>query len=167
MTERVFCQSWRLARSVILLSLLGLGCQSQVVSIDMRKLHLHQNDGTSLPEQISLMPVASVGSLPKSVRSRIPEMSNPGGSFDATDVVILPGTPARRLVFGGISDRYCLVHYEYGGIAHGYTTALFALSGNQSIPLWVHSGGRYESLDQFAKEADRHKLTNEVDDAIL
>jgi hypothetical protein len=53
-------------------------------------------------------------------------MSNPGGSFAATDVVILPGTPTRRLVFSGISDRYCLVHYEYGGIGHGYMTALFA-----------------------------------------
>jgi hypothetical protein len=166
MTQRVLCQSWRLVRSVILLSLLGIGCRSQVVSIDMRKLHLHQN-GTSLPEQISLIPVGSVGSLQKSVRSRIPKMSNPGGSFAATDVVILPGTPTRRLVFGGISDRYCLVHYEYGGIGHGYKTALFALSGNQSIPLWVHSGGRYDSMDQFAKETDQGELTNEVDDAIF
>ena len=166
MTERVFCQSWRSVRSAILLSLVGIGCQSQVVSIDMRKLHVDQN-GTSLREQISLMSVASVDSLPKSVRSRIPKMSNPGGSFAATDVVILPGTPTRRLVFGGISDRYCLVHYEYGGIAHGFMTALFALSGNQSIPLWVHSGGRYDSLDQFAKETDRRELTNEVDNAIF
>jgi hypothetical protein len=166
MTQRVICQSWRLVRSVILLSLLGIGCRNQVVSIDIRKLDLRQN-GTSLPEQISLVPAGSVGSLPKSVRSRIPKMSNPGGSFAATDVVILPGTPTRRLVFGGISDRYCLVHYEYGGIGHGYMTALFALSGNQSIPLWVHSGGRYDSLDQFAKETDRAELTNEVDDAIF
>lgn len=166
MTERVFCQSWRLVKFVILLSLLGIGCRNQVVSIDTRKLPLHQN-GTLLPEQISLMPVGSVSSLPKSVRSRIPKMSNPGGSFDSTDVVILPGTPTRRLVFGGISDRFCLVHYEYGGIAHGYMTALFALSGNQSIPLWAHSGGRYDSLDQFAKETGRGELTNEVDDAVF
>jgi hypothetical protein len=166
MTERVFCQSCRLVRFVTLLSLLGIGCRSQVVSIDLKKLHLHQN-GASLPEQISLMPLRSVGSLPKSVRSRIPKMSNRGGSFAATDVVSVPGTPARRLVFGGISDRYCLVHYEYGGIAHGYMTVLFALSENQSIPLWVHSGGRYESLDQFAKETDQGELTNEVDNAIF
>jgi hypothetical protein len=166
MTKRVFCQSWRLVRSVILLSLLGIGCQSQVVSIDMRKLHLHQN-GTSLPEQISLVPVGSVGALPKSVRSRIPRMSNPGGLFAATDVLILPGIPTRRLVFGGISDQYCLVHYEYGGIAHGYMTALFGLSGNQSIPLWANADGRYESLDQFAKETDRRALRNEVNDTIF
>jgi hypothetical protein len=166
MTERVLCQSLRIVRSAILLSLLGIGCRSQVVSLDLKKLHLHQND-ISLPEQISLVPVGSVGSLPKSVRSRIPKMSNPGGRFAATDVVILPSTPTRRLVFGGISDRYCLVHYEYGGIGHGYMTALFALSDNQSIPLWAHAGGRYDSLDQFAKEADRRELTNEVNDAIF
>ena len=134
------------------------------VSIDLTRLAV-RND-PSQPAQLPLIPARSVQALPGSVRTRIPKMSNPGGRFEASDVGPFDA-PRRRLIFGGISDRYCLVHYEYGGIAHGYTTALFALSGNQSIPLWVHSGGRYESLDQFAKEVDRHELTNEVDDAIL
>jgi len=56
-------------------------------------------------------------------------MSNPEDRFEAGDVSFF-NLPRRRLVFGGISDRYCLVHYEYGGIAHGYLTALFELSGN-------------------------------------
>jgi len=59
------------------------------------------------------------------------------------------------------------VHYEYGGVAHGYLTVIFALSGNQSIPLWAHAGGRYTSLEQFAKETDRDELTNEVNEAVF
>jgi hypothetical protein len=93
-------------------------------------------------------------------------MSNPGGPFEAGDVSFF-NTPRLRLVFGGISDRYCLVHYEYGGYAHGFKTVLFALSGNQSIPLWAHGGGRYASLAQFAKETDPDELTNVVNDAIF
>jgi len=84
--------------------------------------------------QISLTPLKSVDSLPESVRSRIAKMSNPGGRFDAGDVGAFD-TPRRRLVFAGISDRYCLVHYEYGGIAYGNRTALFEIAGDQSSPL--------------------------------
>jgi len=172
MTGRLRANLRRLVASAFLLPLLGTGCQShgakseELVSVDLTRLKLNQND-ISLPAQIPLVPIKSVRLLPESVRSRIPKMSNPGGRFAATDVVILPGTPTRRLVFGGISARYCLVHYEYGGYAHGFKTVLFALSGNQSIPLWAHAGGRYASLAQFAKETDPDELTNEANDAIF
>ena len=95
-------------------------------------------------------------------------MSNPGGPFNATDVeAFFFDTPRRRLVFGGVSDQYCLVHYEYGGIAHGYMTVLFELSGSQSRPLWAHASDRYASLEQFVKEADAGELMNEVSDAVF
>jgi hypothetical protein len=165
--------NWRrIALFAFLLPLLGIGCKQhwakseELVSLDLTRLNLHQNDA-SLPAQISLVPIKSVRLIPESVRSRIPKMSNPGGRFQAGDVEFIPGTPTRRLVFGGISDRYCLVHYEYGGWGHGYKTALFALSGGQSVPLWVHAGSRYASLNQFVKETDPDELTNEVKDAVF
>jgi len=160
-----------LVTSAFLLPLVGIGCQShgakskELVSVDLRRLNPRQTE-TSLPAQISLLPIKSVQLLPESVRSRIPKMSNPGGPFEAGDVSFF-NLPRRRRVFGGISDRYCLVHYEYGGIAHGYPTALFELSGNQSKPLWAHAGGRYASLDQFAKETDPDELTSEANYAIF
>ncbi len=171
MTARMSANLRRLIASAFLLPFLGIGCQShgakskELVSVDLTRLKLRQND-TSLPAQISLVPIKSVQLLPVSVRSRIPKMSNPGGPFEAGDVSLF-NAPRRRLVFGGISDRYCLVHYEYGGIAHGYLTALFELSGNQSKPLWAHAGGRYASLGQFAKETDPDELTNEVNEAVF
>jgi hypothetical protein len=64
-----------------LLPLLGIGCQShgakskELVSVDLTRLKLHQS-GTSLPAQISLVPIKSVRLLPESVRSRIPKMSS-------------------------------------------------------------------------------------------
>lgn len=171
MTGRLRANLRKLIAFTFLLPLLGGGCQehraksNELVSLDLTRLKLGQND-TSLPAQISFVPIKSVQLLPESVRLRIPKMSNPGGPFDAGDVSFF-NTPRRRLVFGGISDRYCVVHYEYGGIAHGYMTALFEVSGNQSKPLWAHAGSRYDSLEQFAKEIDPHELTNGVDDAIF
>jgi len=172
MTGQLWANLRKLAASTFLLPLLGVSCQShaaksrEVVSVDLTRLQLRQNDA-SLPAQISLGATKSVRSLPESVRSRIPKMSNPGGPFNDSDVSFLFDTPRRRLIFGGVSDRFCLVHYEYGGVAHGYLTVIFALSGNQSIPLWAHAGGRYTSLEQFAKETDRDELTNEVNEAVF
>src|SRR5260370_35428637 len=154
MTGRLRANVRTLIVCAFLLPLLGIGCQShgakskELVSVDVTRLKLRQSD-TSLPAQVSLVPIKSVQLLPESVRSLIPKMSNPGGPFEAGDVSFF-NTPRRRLVFGGISDRYCLVHYEYGGIAHGYLTALFELSGNRPKPLWAHAGGRYPSPDQVA-----------------
>lgn len=171
MTSRSSANLRSLVTSAILLALLGLGCQSHsakskdAVSVDLTRLQLPQND-PSLPAQISLVPIKSVRSLPDSVRARIPKMSNPGGLFNAGCVSILC-IPSRRLIFGGISDRYCLVHYEYGGFAHGYTTALFAVSGSQSAPLWVHGGIKYASLELFAKETNPDELTNQLSNGIV
>lgn len=162
----------RLVVSTILLVLLGVGCRNHgakskdAVAVDLIRLQLRRNN-PSLPAQISLVPMKSVGSLPDSVRLRIPKMSGPGGPFNATDVSIFFDAPRRRLIFGGVSDQYCLVHYEYGGIAHGYRTVLFAIAGSQSTPLWAHAGGRYASLEEFAKETDADELTNEVNDAVF
>jgi hypothetical protein len=138
---------------------------TEPVSIDLTKLHV-QNDSSQLT-QISLTPIKVVQFLPESVKSRIPKMSNPGGPFNASDVSGFFDTPRRRLIFGGISDRYCLVHYEYGGIAHGHKMALFEISGNQSMLLWAHAGGRYSDLIEFAKETDPKELTNEMKDAVF
>lgn len=169
MTRQLTPKSRILVACVFLVPLVAVSCrrhQPQSVesaSIDLTKLRV-QND-SSQPTQISLIPTWSVQSLPESVRSRIPKMSNPGGRFNATDVGAFDA-PRRRLIFGGISDRYCLVHYEYGGIAHGYMTALFAVSGNQSMPLWAHAGGRYSDLKAFAKETNPNELTNQVNDIV-
>jgi hypothetical protein len=156
-----------LAVCLFLVPPMAVSCRSgepQSVSIDLTKLGVRNYP--SQVAQIPLIPTQSIQSLPTSVSSRIPEMSNPGGRFEATDVGP-SDAPRRRLIFGGVSDRYCLVHYEYGGIAHGYTTVLFAISGNQATALWAHAGGRYSDLKEFAKETNRDKLSNEVNGIIF
>lgn len=77
--------------------------------------------------------VTSVRGLPLGVRNELQTMfgsqtldiAEPGAEFQATDVILDPGLPNRRLVAAGCSTEYCLVYYERGGIAHTWHVALF------------------------------------------
>ena len=69
--------------------------------------------------------------LPAGARALLPPMAERGGRFNATDVV---GPGERRLPFTRfISARRAgctlAVRYEYGGIAHGFGTALLEQRG--------------------------------------
>jgi len=140
---------------------------ANTVRLDMTKLLGNQvrREGW---EYVWLKPVVHVRDLPKAVRSRIGrKIADPGGAFNAGDIELPNSPPDRRLIFAGLSDKFCLIHYEYGGFGHGYMVAVFELSGRNAVQVWVHAGRRYVSLADFANEADPDELTNEVKDAIL
>jgi hypothetical protein len=77
--------------------------------------------------------VTSVRGLPLGVREALQglfgslslDIAEPGAAFQATDVVVDPKLPTRRLVSAGCSTDHCLVYYERGGIAHTWHVALF------------------------------------------
>jgi hypothetical protein len=77
--------------------------------------------------------VTSVRGLPLGVREALQglfgssslDIAEPGAEFQATDVMVNPRLPTRRLVTAGCSADHCLVYYERGGIAHTWHLALF------------------------------------------
>ena len=76
--------------------------------------------------------VTSIRGLPLGVRNELQTMfggaldiAEPGARFQATDVLVTPNLPHRRLVAAGCSVDHCLVYYERGGIAHTWHVALF------------------------------------------
>jgi hypothetical protein len=77
--------------------------------------------------------VTSVRGLPLGVRDELQtlfktpslEIAEPGAAFRATDVVLDPNLPIRRLVLAACSIDHCVVYYERGGIAHTWLVALF------------------------------------------
>ena len=77
--------------------------------------------------------VTSIRGLPLGVRdglqklfgSQALDIAEPGAEFQATDVIVKPNLPIRRLVAAGCTVAYCLVYYEHGGIAHSWHVALF------------------------------------------
>jgi hypothetical protein len=87
--------------------------------------------------------VTSIRGLPLGVRdalqtlfgSQTLDIAEPGAAFQATDVVVDPKLPIRRLVAAGCSMDHCLVYYERGGYAHTWLVALFH---------WTPDGTRFE-----------------------
>ena len=77
--------------------------------------------------------VTSVRGLPLGVREELQtlfrssflDIAEPGAAFRATDVILVPNLPTRRLVLAACSIDHCLVYYERGGIAHTWQVALF------------------------------------------
>ena len=77
--------------------------------------------------------VTSIRGLPLGVRDALQrlfgtpslDIAEPGAEFQATDVVVNPKLPRRRLVAAGCSNDHCLVYYERGGIAHAWRVTLF------------------------------------------
>lgn len=88
--------------------------------------------------------VTSIRGLPLGVRDALQslfragtlDIAEPGAEFQATDVMVKPGLPIRRLVAAGCAkDHHCVVYYERGGIAHTWQAALFQ---------WSPSATRFE-----------------------
>ena len=77
--------------------------------------------------------VTSIRGLPLGVREGLQalfgspslDIAEPGAEFQATDVIVNPKLPIRRLAAAGCSADHCLVYYERGGIAHTWQVALF------------------------------------------
>jgi hypothetical protein len=77
--------------------------------------------------------VTSIRGLPLGVRDGLQtlfgsaalDIAEPGAAFRATDDIVDPTLPIRRLVAAGCSIDHCLVYYERGGSAHTWQVALF------------------------------------------
>ncbi len=77
--------------------------------------------------------VTSIRGLPLGVRDGLQSLfgsqtlaiAEPKAKYQATDVIVEPNLPIRRLVAAGCSTDYCLVYYERGGIAHSWHVVLF------------------------------------------
>ena len=103
------------------------------------------------------VPMATVAALPAGVRKALSDlfgngtldMADPGQPFQATDVMVTPRLPGRRLVAAGCSPDHCLVYYERGGFAHVHQIVLFSTS--DAAARLVHGGvaaGGLADLDQ-------------------
>jgi hypothetical protein len=93
-------------------------------------------------------PLTTTGAFPPGLRQGLQalfggttlDMAEPGARFQATDVMVTPRLPARRLVAAGCSADHCLVHYERGGFAHVYYIVLFETSAATARFEWGGPG---------------------------
>ncbi len=88
--------------------------------------------------------LTSVEQLPASVKTAFAalahqskfEMADPSRDFQLTDVITHEGLPRRRLIFAGISDRDCFIHYEMGGYGHSFYVVVFSRASSGATFIW-------------------------------
>jgi len=71
------------------------------------------------------LPLGVRESLQTVFRSPSLDVAEPEAEFQATDLIVTPRLPSRRLVAAGCSADHCLVYYERGGVAHTWHVTLF------------------------------------------
>jgi len=117
---QLFC-----AIGVSLLSTVVSGQTAPAALSEALRAHL-KDEQFSIVTSIRGLPLGVRGELQTLFRSPTLDIAEPGAEYQATDVIVKPGLPFRRLVKAGCSkDFHCLVYYERGGIAHTWQVALF------------------------------------------
>lgn len=80
-------------------------------------------------------------------------LADPGRKFQVTDEVVYRGLPRRRLIFAGVQGDEWFVHYERGGLAHGYFVLLFKVDPHNQLQFVWGGAGLHSArnLDQLRK----------------
>ena len=92
-------------------------------------------------------------------------LAEPGGKWNATDSIIDPSLPGKRLIWAAIGGDYYVVHYERGGIAHTFHVliARFKKNDTDAKLVWQAVGGPFEDYTAFINGLRTGKLDDRFD----
>lgn len=127
---------------------------------------LSAEDRKVLQDALRFHEVYSKGDLPPAIIALCgSELADPGKKWNATDVIIDPTLPAKRLIWAAIGGDYYVVHYERGGIAHTYhvLVAKFAKNGGKPKVIWSAMGGPFKDYAAFVTALRSGKLDDRLD----
>jgi hypothetical protein len=111
---------------MILWPVVTAGVQTPTANALPGSLRAHViEDRFQLVTAVRGLPLGVRDGLQTLFRSSFLDIAEPGAAFRATDVIVEPNLPTRRLVMAACSIDHCLVYYERGGIAHTWQLALF------------------------------------------
>lgn len=97
----------------------------------------------SIEKKVDRLPDSLKSAFARLAQEREFKMANPGENYQESDLIDVPGSPWRRLLFGGISNDRYFIHYEKGGRGHSYYVAIFDVkSGGKVSFLWGGPGFR-------------------------
>ena len=92
------------------------------------------------------------------------KMADPGQKWNATDLIIDPTPPGKRLIWAGVEDGYYVVHYERGGIAHSYNILVAKLTNSTAKPkLGCAMGGPFNNYTGFVAALRSGKQDDRLD----
>jgi hypothetical protein len=109
---------------------------------------------SDLPPQIVALCVGNNG-----------KMADPGQRWNATDSIVDPSLPGKRLIWAAVGGEYYVVHYERGGIAHTFHVLVAQLTkdGTKAKPVWRAIGGPFKDYATFIVALRGGKLDDRMD----
>ena len=93
------------------------------------------------------------------------KLAEPGQKWNATDAIIDPTLPGKRLIWAAVGGDYYVVHYERGGIAHSYHILVAKFAKNDAKPKvgWRAMGGPFKDYVAFLDGLRNGKLDDRMD----
>jgi len=116
---------------------------------------LSAEDRKVLQDSSSFREVHSTSDLPSPIVAVCAgdknKLAEPGGKWNATDSIIDPTLPGKRLIWVAIGRDYYVVHYERGGIAHTFHVLIAKLAKGEEKPkvAWSAVGGPFKDYAAF------------------
>jgi hypothetical protein len=91
-------------------------------------------------------------------------LAEPGGKWNATDVIMDRSLPSKRLIWAAVGDHYYVVHYERGGIAHTFHISVARLGKTHAKPkvVWSAVGGPFKDYAAFLEGMRSGKLNDRL-----
>jgi hypothetical protein len=92
-------------------------------------------------------------------------LADPGQKWNATDVIMDPTLPGKRLIWAAVDGEYYVAHYERGGIAHTFHVLVATLTRNNTKPkvIWRGVGGPLKDYAAFLIALRNGKLDDRLD----
>ncbi|HEU0208931.1 MAG TPA: hypothetical protein VFQ78_08110 [Candidatus Udaeobacter sp.] len=92
------------------------------------------------------------------------KMADPDQKWNATDAIIDPSLPGKRLIWAATGGEYYIVHYERGGIAHTFHILVVQLTNGetQSKVVWRAVGGPFTDYTAFVQALRAGKLDDRL-----
>ena len=127
---------------------------------------LSAEDRKILQDSAQFHEVHSTGDLPPTIVALCGDkIAEPGGQWNATDAILDPTLPGKRLIWAAIGGDYYVVHYERGGIAHTFHVLVAKLTKNDAKPkvAWSAMGGPFKDYTAFIQALRTGKLDDRSD----
>jgi hypothetical protein len=92
-------------------------------------------------------------------------IAEPGQKWNATDSIMDPTLPGKRLIWAAIGGEYYVVHYERGGIAHTFHILFAKITKDdaKSKVVWRAVGGPLKDYAAFLDALRSGKLDDRLD----
>ena len=145
--------------------LLGVAMQSLCYA---NVTKLSPEDRSMLQDSSRFHEVRSTRDLPPAIVALCADdgrLAEPGQKWNATDSIMDPTLPGKRLIWAAVGGDYYVIHYERGGIAHTFHVLVAKLTKNDAKPkvVWRAVGGPLKDYTAFVVALRSGKLDDRLD----